>query len=141
MTSPAGFAFPHLFHADFLLVPAGCVDCGMAFAAFVNPDMGGVAEGDIAGTFDNETKFLDRVAGIARANREGCFAVMAGTARFSFFHLGHADLGVTTGLEQFIVAIPAGKFCGMCRVPEFDWTGFFYSHSHIFNFVAGGAFG
>lgn len=74
--------------------------------------------------------------------RECCFAVVTGAARFSCFHLLHADLDLALGYtENGRMAFSAFVETGMRLVAEFDLAGILDNKGNILDrmaFAAGG---
>ena len=96
----------------------------MAFLAAVGGGVDGMAEGSRSGTLDVEGDVLGLHSFMAAvtvgADGKGPFAVMAGSAGLSFFHLGHGHIIFFSGNDFSVVAASAGAagFCDMGGVTE-----------------------
>ena len=141
MAAAAGFTFFHLFHRYFRLAAGRLVQRGVAIAAVVGRCVKFVAEGHVAGALLLEGQFPYRVAFGAFFYGESLFAVVAGAARFTFFHGGHSGAFVMLVRSvQLRMAFIAFRDFNVGFMTEVGRAGLFYFVGYFFYRVAGDAF-
>lgn len=99
--------------------------------------MKGMAEGGLVEGRRLIAQLRMFVAGAAFADAKGFFTIMAGSAGFPFFHLGHGYRGIFAGTVQGAVTGGAVlHLCQMSGMTERSRAGFFHLVDDFFNLVA-----
>lgn len=104
MTAAAGFPLFHLVHAKMFVTASRNIEIRMAIFAAVSGNMNLMTEFSTARA---EPYLFNDMAFLAiRFHAEGSFCVVAGAARTTFFHIGHAvSNAIFATFENFIVAL------------------------------------
>ncbi len=133
----ARLTFFHFGHCHPFIIAAGCVESGMAGAAWVLGNMLCMTEGEGTGFFDLECYVLNGVATGTILDAE-CVLTVAGTAGLPLFHVCHGVAGFFLHIEDSIVAglaivVDAGlldveivvkhHFACVCRVVRYGFDG------------------
>ena len=113
----------------------------MTFTASGNFNVEFMTEMCGTGRFHLVRYFLNRMTAGTFIESKGFLAVMAGTARFSLFHGGHAHTRVFTCFEKCVVACAAfAVFLQMNSMFKQHRPGFLYLEGNVLDLVAGYAF-